>query len=66
MTGTPFHFGGVIRIPHEPCGIRIPLARKSAGDLKDFRAMSFPQIAQQSCGNRMTVAHALDFPPAPA
>ncbi|MGO8737658.1 hypothetical protein, partial [Rhodoblastus sp.] len=42
-----------IRIPNESFGIRIPLARKSARDIEDFRAMAFPRIAKQSCGNRM-------------
>ncbi|MGP8170078.1 hypothetical protein, partial [Rhodoblastus sp.] len=41
------------RIPNESFGIRIPLARKSARDIEDFRAMAFPRIAKQSCGNRM-------------
>ncbi|MGP0107127.1 hypothetical protein, partial [Rhodoblastus sp.] len=43
----------LIRIPNEPFGIRIPLARKSARDIEDFRAMAFPRIAKQSCGNRI-------------
>ncbi|MGP0106364.1 cation:proton antiporter domain-containing protein, partial [Rhodoblastus sp.] len=43
---------GLIRFPHDPCGNCIPLARKSARDIEDFRAMAFPRIAKQSCGNR--------------
>ena len=46
----------VMRIPNEPFGIRIPLARKSARDIEDFRAMAFPRIVQQSCGNLISKA----------
>ncbi len=45
---------GLIRIPNESSGIRMRPARKSPREPKDFRAMTFPRIAKQSCGNRMT------------
>ncbi|MGO8738300.1 hypothetical protein [Rhodoblastus sp.] len=40
-------------IPNESFGIPVPLARKSAGDIEDFRAMAFLRMAKQSCGNRL-------------
>ncbi len=45
---------GVIRFPNDQFGNRIPLARKSALRLEDFRAISFSRIAKRSCGNRST------------
>ena len=49
------HAGAVslIRSPNVSLGDRIPLARKSAHRLQDFRAIPFKRIAKRSCGNRM-------------
>ncbi len=46
----------VIRFPNDQFGNRIPLARKSALRLEDFRAISFSRIAKRSSGNRMTLS----------